>query len=74
MASDPHAASKADKPRIKKTPNCRHLYTARLKGYGTYGWGNTPDEARAKLAEMIAQSGEKPAVARYAATTQDVGS
>lgn len=47
------------KPAVRKTPNGRHLYTATLKGYGTYGWGNTPDEARAKLAEMIAKFGEQ---------------
>lgn len=57
---------KQDKPRVKKTPNCRHLYTATLKGFGTYGWGNTPDEARAKLAEMIARTGETRAIPRYA--------
>ena len=42
-----------EKPRVRKTPNGRHLYTATLKGHGTYGWGNTPDEARAKLAENL---------------------
>lgn len=54
------------KPRARKTPNGRHLYYATLKGYGTYGWGNTPDEARAKLAENIAKSGEKPSYGTYA--------
>jgi hypothetical protein len=48
------------KPRVRRTPNCRYPYTATLKGYATYGWGNTPDEARAKLAEMIKKTGETP--------------
>lgn len=55
-----------DKPRVKKTPNGRHLYMATLKGYATYGWGNTPAGARDKLAEMIAKTGEVRAVPRYA--------
>lgn len=45
---------KQAKPVVRKTPNGRHLYRATLKGYGCYGWGNTPDEARAKLAENAA--------------------
>lgn len=59
-------AKSGDRPRVRKTPNGRHLYTATLKGYATYGWGNTPQEARARLAEMIAKSGEIRAVPRYA--------
>ena len=59
------AQKSGDLPVVRKTPHGRHLYRATLKGYGTYGWGNTPDEARAKLAAMIAISGEKRAVARY---------
>jgi hypothetical protein len=47
-----------DKPRVRKTPNGRHLYSATLKGYATYGWGNTPDEARAKLREMLVKYDE----------------
>jgi hypothetical protein len=39
--------------RIKKTPFGWHLYRATMKGCGTYGWGNTPDAARAKLAEQL---------------------
>lgn len=44
------------KPKIitRKTPNCRHLYRATCSGYGAYGWGNTPQEARDKLAENMA--------------------
>lgn len=57
--------TRPNQPSVRKTPNGRHMYTATLKGYATYGWGNTPDEARAKLAHMIAQSGEKPIVGRY---------
>ncbi len=53
-------------PRVRRTPHGKHLYRATLKGYATYGWGNTPDEARTKLAAMIAISGEKRAVAKYA--------
>lgn len=41
------------KPRVHKTPNGWHAYTATLKGEATYGWGNTPSEARAKLAENL---------------------
>ena len=55
-------AKQSDKPAVRKTPSGRHLYCATLKGYGTYGWGNTPDEARAKLTEMLAKSGETRAV------------
>lgn len=40
---------------VRKTPNGLHLYTARVVGgNGIYGWGNTPAEARAKLAERLA--------------------
>lgn len=39
----------------RKTPNGRHLYKATCKGYGCYGWGNTPADARAKLAENMAE-------------------
>jgi hypothetical protein len=41
------------KVRIKKTPNGRHLYTATMLAVGTYGFGNTPDEARASLARQL---------------------
>lgn len=37
------------KCRTKKTPRGRHLYYATVKGFGQYGWGNTPKDARAKL-------------------------
>ena len=53
------------KPRVRKTPNGRHPYYATLKGYGTYGWGNTPDEARSKLAENIEKSGEQQKLGQY---------
>jgi len=40
------------KIRVRKTPNSRwHLYKATVTGYGCYGWGNTPAEARAKMIE-----------------------
>ncbi len=45
--------------RIKHTPNCLHAYTATMKGKGTYGWGNTPDEARAKLDEQLRKISKK---------------
>lgn len=44
------------KARVRKTPNGRHLYTATYRGVGTYGWGNTPDEARAKRVANYAAS------------------
>jgi hypothetical protein len=40
--------------RTVKTPNGMHLYAAYKRGHGTYGWGNTPAEARAKLAANLA--------------------
>jgi len=40
--------------RVKKTPNALHPYTATMKGVGTYGWGNTSEEARAKLLANLA--------------------
>ena len=45
------------KPKIitRKTPGTRHPYKATCKGYGCYGWGNTPQEARDKLTENMAQ-------------------
>jgi len=46
--------------RIKKTPNCRHLYSAHIRNCGWYGWGNTPAEARAKLLEILAREGWTP--------------
>ena len=39
--------------RIRHTPYGLHPYVAYLTGEGCYGWGNTPQEARAKLAEQI---------------------
>jgi hypothetical protein len=43
------------KPRVRKNQNGRHLYVATLPVHATYGWGNTPQEARAKLTEMLAR-------------------
>lgn len=40
--------------RVKRTPNYLHAYTATMKGKGTYGWGNTPAEARKKLLNRLA--------------------
>ena len=48
----------AEKVRTRKTPNGRHLYTATCGGYGCYGWGDTPAEARSKLAENMTQEDE----------------
>jgi hypothetical protein len=41
--------------RIKHTPNCRHRYTAALKGSPHYGWGNSPQEARECLGKWLEQ-------------------
>jgi len=44
----------------RKTPNCMHLYRATCKGYGCYGWGNTPNEAREKLKEnMLSEEADR---------------
>lgn len=43
------------KIRVRKTPYGRHLYTATIKGIGTYGWGNTPAEARGCLLRQLAE-------------------
>lgn len=40
--------------RVRKTPNALHPYTATMRGKGTYGWGNSPAEARARLAKNLA--------------------
>ena len=42
--------------RVRKTPYAYHPYTATMKGFPVYGWGNTPDEARAKLLEVLARA------------------
>lgn len=43
------------KIRTKKTPNGLHLYAAYARGKGTYGWGDTPVEARTKLLANLAR-------------------
>ena len=44
------------KVRVRKTPSAMHLYTATMKGSkGVYGWGDTPRQAREKLAELMAK-------------------
>lgn len=49
---------------VRKTPCGLHLYTARTaRDPGIYGWGNTPAQARAKLAEMIARFAAEKAAA-----------
>ena len=40
---------KTVKIKVKKAPNGLHRYTATIKGVGTYGYGNTPAEARDQL-------------------------
>lgn len=45
--------SKPRKIVVRKTPSGLHLYTARIKWCGWYGWGNTPTEARIKLLEIL---------------------
>jgi ribosomal protein L40E len=59
----------------RRTPNGRHLYRATQKGQGSYGWGNTPTEARAKLAQQIAAANaerEALAIRREAASRRIV--
>lgn len=48
----------ANSPKIivRKTPCGLHLYTARIARNPVYGWGNTPAEARSKLAERLARA------------------
>lgn len=55
------------KIRVRKTPRGRHLYYATMRAVGPYGWGDTPDEARAKLAEMLTKFGHPAAAAVTAA-------
>ena len=50
---------------VRKTPNCRHLYTATMRGFATYGWGNSPEEARIKFRENVAKSGETQNLGSY---------
>lgn len=50
---------------VRKTPNCRHLYRATMKGFGTYGWGDTPEEARSKFRDNVAKSGEAQNLGTY---------
>jgi len=45
-----------DKITTRRTPNGLHLYRATMRGQGPYGWGNTPQEARAKLHENLAKA------------------
>lgn len=45
--------------RVRRTPNCRHLYRATAKGFGCYGWGNTPTEARERLARNMEEELEE---------------
>lgn len=51
-------ATAAPKARVRKTPYGLHLYTATIKGEGTYGFGNTPAEARASLERQLAERAE----------------
>lgn len=46
--------TKQPKVRVRKTPNALHPYTATMKGKGSYGWGNTPKEARERLQQQLA--------------------
>lgn len=55
-AADKIAEPRPDQIRVRKTPNCWHLYRATAKGHGPYGWGNTPSEARAKLIQNIREA------------------
>jgi hypothetical protein len=63
--------SKQDWPRVRNTPHARYLYTATLNDCATYGWGNSPDEARARLAEMIIKSGGTCASSLTSRSTTD---
>jgi hypothetical protein len=49
-------AAQGQNVRVRKTPNCAHLYTATIKGQGTYGFGDTPDEARQSLTNQLEHS------------------
>lgn len=50
----PLISPRQPKIRVKHTPNALHPYTATMKGKGSYGWGNTPKEARERLAQQLA--------------------
>lgn len=41
------------KIRTRHTPDGLHPYRATIKGVGTYGWGQTPKEARERLASSL---------------------
>lgn len=45
-----------DRPkiRVRRTPDALHPYIATMKGKGSYGWGNTPKEARERLKQQLA--------------------
>jgi hypothetical protein len=58
------------KPRVRKTPNGWHPYTATLRGEATYGWGNNPAEAKAKLTENLARIAAEKAAPREAFATE----
>jgi len=60
------AGARIKKVTVRKSPNGRHLYYAsEVRGNGTYGWGNTPAEARAKLTERNAMiEAERAALAK----------
>lgn len=44
--SGSHDSRPVNPIRVRKTPGARHPYMATRRGSGTYGWGNTPQEAR----------------------------
>lgn len=48
-------ANKKNAVRVRKSPYGMHLYVATMKGEGTYGWGDTPKEARSCLTKRLNQ-------------------
>lgn len=48
--------------RVRHTPNCKHPYTASMRGCGTYGFGNTADEARESFRRQRADLADLPLI------------
>lgn len=59
---DPDPAHKVNamvgKVRVRKTPCGLHPYVATMRGKGTYGWGNTPNEARECLTRRLREEAQ----------------
>ena len=48
--------------RVRHTPGAMHAYRANITGIGTYGWGNTPGEARRRIRENLEKLAEDGSV------------